>query len=70
MNAVTYYRYSSHNQTEKSIEGQRVKAEEFANKNGYVILREYVDRAQTGKSDVRTNFQRLISDSKKETLIM
>ena len=65
MNAVAYYRYSSHGQTEQSIDGQRNKVDAFARDKGYVIMDEYIDRAQTGTSDKRTKFQKLINDSRK-----
>ena len=44
-NAVIYARYSSHNQTEQSIEGQLRVCHEYANREGYTIVGEYIDRA-------------------------
>ena len=49
--AIFYLRYSSENQTENSIEGQRRECEEFAKKHNIDILGEYVDRAKTGTND-------------------
>ena len=46
MNAVIYARYSSHNQTEQSIEGQLQICHEFAQRNGYTIVGEYIDLHQ------------------------
>ena len=63
--AVIYARYSSDSQTEQSIEGQMRVCKEYAEKNGYVIVGEYVDRAMTGTNDKRPAFQQMISDSKK-----
>ena len=63
--AVIYARYSSDSQTEQSIEGQMRVCKEYAEKNGYVIVSEYVDRAMTGTNDKRPAFQQMISDSKK-----
>ena len=63
--AVIYARYSSHTQTEQSIEGQLHDAYEYANKNGYTIINEYIDRAKTATSDDRPAFQRMIKDSAK-----
>ena len=63
--AVIYARYSSDKQTEQSIEGQVLVCKEFADKNGIVIIGEYVDRAMTGTNDNRPEFQRMIADSKK-----
>ena len=42
MNVVIYARYSSHNQTEQSIEGQIKVCKEFAKKNGYIIVSLYL----------------------------
>jgi DNA invertase Pin-like site-specific DNA recombinase len=64
--AVFYLRYSSENQTENSIEGQRRECEEFAKKHNIDILGEYVDRAKTGTNDNRPDFQRMIHDSYKK----
>lgn len=63
--AVIYARYSSHNQREESIEGQVRECKDYAAKNGFVIVDEYIDRALTGKNDHRPSFQRLIKDSEK-----
>ena len=41
--AVIYARYSSDSQTEQSIEGQLRVCKEFAERNGYVIVKEYID---------------------------
>jgi site-specific DNA recombinase len=65
MNAVIYARFSSHNQTEQSIEGQLRVCYEFAAREGYKIVGEYIDRALTGRSDDRPDFQRMIHDAKK-----
>ncbi|MCI9669842.1 MAG: recombinase family protein, partial [Oscillospiraceae bacterium] len=65
-NAVIYARYSSHNQTEQSIEGQLRVCHEYAQREGYIIIGEYIDRAISGKTDDRPDFQRMISDSRKK----
>ena len=67
MNVVIYARYSSHSQTEQSIEGQLQTCYEYARNNGYIVIGEYIDRAQSGISDSRLEFQRMISDSDKHT---
>ena len=54
--AVIYARYSSSSQTEQSIEGQVRVCREFAERNGYVIVSEYIDRAKTGINDNRPTF--------------
>lgn len=64
--AVVYARYSSHNQTEQSIEGQIDAAHKYAAKKGYTIIKEYADRAKTGRNDNREAFQRMLKDSNKK----
>ena len=65
MKLVIYARYSSHSQTEQSIEGQLQACCEYAKTNGHTVIREYIDRAITGKTDKRPNFQKMIVDSTK-----
>lgn len=65
MNVVIYARYSSHNQTEQSIEGQIAICTEYAKRNDYTIIGEYIDRAITGTTDSRPQFQKMIEDSSK-----
>lgn len=62
--AVLYARYSSANQTEQSIEGQVHVCEKYAAQNGIQIVRHYIDRAISGTSDKRPQFQQMIADSK------
>ncbi len=56
MNVVIYARYSSHSQTEQSIEGQLHTCYEYAKNNGYLVVGEYIDRAQSGTTDSRAEF--------------
>lgn len=65
-NAVVYARYSSHSQGEQSIEGQLAKAHEFAASHGYNIIHEYIDRAQSGRTDNRAEFQQMLKDTAKK----
>jgi len=65
MNAVIYARFSSHSQREQSIEGQLETCYKFAADNGYTIIGEYIDRAQSGTNDNRVEFQKMIADSDK-----
>ena len=60
--AVVYARYSSHSQGEQSIEGQLAAAKAYAEARGYTIVKEYVDRAMTGRNDNRDEFQQMLSD--------
>lgn len=66
MNVVIYARYSSHNQTEQSIEGQLAVCEEYAKRNNYTIVGNYIDRALTGTNDNRPEFKKMIEDSNKK----
>ena len=66
MNVVFYGRYSDSGQSEQSIEGQRRVFYEFAERNGYRIIAEYIDRVTSGtNADNRPEFQRMIADSAK-----
>jgi len=67
MNVVIYARFSSHSQTEQSIEGQLKVCHEYAASNGHIVVEEYIDRAQSGTSDNRSEFQRMIADSDRHT---
>lgn len=63
--AVIYARYSSQGQREESIEGQLRECRHWAEQNGYSVIGEYCDKAKTGRSDNRPEFQRMIKDSNK-----
>ena len=65
MRAVIYARFSSHNQTEQSIEGQMRDCLSYAKTNGIRIVGEYIDRALSAKTDNRPQFQKMIKDSEK-----
>ena len=67
MKVVIYARYSSYSQTEQSIEGQLQVCYEYAKNNNYTVIGEYIDRAQSGTTDNRAEFQRMITDSSKHT---
>jgi DNA invertase Pin-like site-specific DNA recombinase len=66
--AVIYARFSSHSQTEQSIEGQLRECYDFAKRNNYIVIDEYIDRALTGTTDKRPQFLQMIEDSKKENI--
>lgn len=65
MNVVIYARYSSHNQTEASIEGQLKVCYEYAKQNNLTVINEYIDRAMSGTNDNREQFQQMLKDSSK-----
>lgn len=67
MNVVIYARYSDSKQREESIEGQLKICYDYAEKKGYNIIGEYIDRAISAKTDDRPQFQRMIRDSNKKT---
>lgn len=73
INAVIYARYSSYNQTERSIEGQLEDCQAYCRRKGYTIVGTYIDRAKSGtEADHRDDFQRLIraSSSKRFQIVV
>ena len=66
MKAVIYARYSSSSQREESIEGEVEDCTAFAERNGYTIIGTYADRAVSGTTDNRPQFQKMIKDSKRK----
>ena len=66
MTAVIYARYSSDNQREESIEGQIRECTAYAEKNDITIVKHYIDRAISAKTDNRPQFQQMIKDSDKK----
>lgn len=62
-NAVIYARFSSHNQQEQSIEGQIRVCSQFAERQGYNVVKIYADRAISGTTDNRPQFQQMIQDA-------
>ena len=62
LNAVLYMRYSTDMQTENSIDGQRRVNIEYAKKMGLTVIGEYIDRAISGKTDKRPEFQKMMKD--------
>lgn len=67
MKVVIYARFSSHSQTEQSIEGQLKTCYEYAKAHDYTVIGEYIDRAQSAKTSDRIEFQRMIADSDNKT---
>lgn len=62
---VLYGRYSSHNQKDISIEQQFEKGYELAAEYGIKIVDTYADRAVSGRTDKRKDFQRMMRDAAK-----
>ncbi len=66
MNIVLYCRFSSHSQNEQSIEGQLKTCYDFAERNDYKVIGEYIDRGISGTgAENRPEFQRMIADAAK-----
>ena len=70
MTAVIYARYSSDNQREESIEGQIRECTAYAEKNGITVVKHYIDRALSAKTDNRPDFQQMIKDSENGCLTL
>ena len=66
MDVVIYARYSSHNQTECSIDRQLEECRRYAERNNYNIVGEYIDRAKSGTKDDREQFLLMLEDAKKD----
>ena len=66
MTAVIYARYSTDSQREESIEGQIRECTAYAEKNGFTVVKHYIDRAVSAKTDNRPQFQQMIKDSDKK----
>ena len=67
---VIYARCSSDRQTDQSIEGQLRVCHEYAERNDYVVVHEYIDRALSGTTNGRPAFLQMIEDSKKKSSSM
>lgn len=63
--AVIYARYSSHSQRDVSIEQQVSECRAYAEANGLHIIHIYADRAISGKTDRRPEFQKMMRDAEK-----
>lgn len=66
MNVVIYARFSSARQNETSIEAQLEECYNYCKQNNYTVVREYIDRAASAKTDDRPDFQQMILDSSKK----
>jgi len=61
--AVAYCRYSSLQQREESIVRQLESIKGYCDRNNLELVEEYIDEAQSGTSDRRDGFQRMIDDA-------
>ena len=63
--AALYARVSSDRQdVDLSVAAQLRALREHADRNGYVVVREYVDEAESGRVDDRPEFNRMIGEAK------
>lgn len=62
---MIYARYSSHAQRDVSIEQQFDACGRFAAAGNYAVVERYADRAISGKTDNRPQFQRMMRDAHK-----
>ena len=67
---MIYARYSSDGQREESVEGQLRECKEFADRHNMTIVGDYIDRAQSARTDDRPLFQKMIRDSAKKTEVL
>ena len=64
--AAIYARYSpGPNQTEQSIEGQVHECTKYAEQHDLRVVKTYIDRKVSGRTDNRREFQRMMEDSGK-----
>lgn len=64
--AAIYARYSNGpNQRDESIEGQVRECTNYAQQHSLKIVEVYADRHQTGRTDNRAEFQRMLRDAKR-----
>ena len=61
--AAIYARFSSNNQRQESIFHQVEKIKQYANDNGIELVESYIDEAESGTTDQRTNFLKMINDA-------
>ena len=65
--AVIYARYSpGPNQTEQSIEGQIRECMKYAEQHDLRVIKTYIDRKVSGRTDNRREFQHMMEDSGKK----
>ena len=66
MPAALYARVSSDRQdVDLSVAAQMRALKEYARKNGYVVAREYVDEAESGRIADRPQFRKMINEATK-----
>lgn len=62
--AIAYCRFSSDNQREESIDAQIRAIKDYAERNGYILIKTYADEAKSATTDNRPQFQQIFKDIK------
>lgn len=65
MNVAIYARYSSDNQRYESIDAQVRAIGEYCKRNGYNVVKTYIDEAKSATTDNRPEFINMITESEK-----
>ena len=68
--AVIYARFSCSKQREASIEDQLRVCEEWCQRNGFVVVERYCDRAISGRTDDRPSFQAMIENAGEAAIVL
>lgn len=68
--AVIYARFSCNRQREASIEDQLRVCREWCAREGYEVAAEYCDRAVSGRTDDRPEFQRMIANAGESEIVL
>ena len=68
--AVAYCRFSCAKQREASIADQLRVCTEWCTAHGYTIVKKYTDYAQSGRSDDRPEFQRMIANAGESEIVI
>jgi len=64
--AVIYARYSDRGQNDESIEQQVAECQIYAKTNNLTVIEVYADRAITGRTDRRPDFQKMMRHAEKQ----
>ena len=68
-NVALYARVSSNRQdVDLSVSAQLRALRDYAEKNGYVVAREYVDEAESGRIADRPQFRKMLDEASKPNL--
>ncbi len=68
--AAIYARFSCSKQREASIEDQLRVCREWCAREGYAVVAEYCDRAVSGRTDDRPEFQRMVANAGESDIVL